>query len=135
EGINILMLTMYDTELTMIRLLQVGVRGFLKKDVNPSELKFAIRSVMECGYYYTNNTTGKIVNLFRKNQDQSILLRSMLSEMEITFLKLTCSELTYKEIACQMQLNPRAVDNLRDNLFDKHDVKSRVGLAMYSIRN
>jgi len=133
--VHVLMLTMYDTELTMIRLLQVGVKGFLKKDIHPAELKFAISSVMQCGYYYTNDTTGKLVNLFRKNQEQSTLMRSMLTETEIRFLRLTCTEMTYKEIAVNMHLNPRAVDNLRDNLFDKLDVKSRVGLAMYSLKH
>src|SRR5215207_8070797 len=63
--INVLMLTMYDSELSLIRLLQAGVKGFLKKDIHPSELKFAIRSVMQSGYYYSNHTTGKLVNLFR----------------------------------------------------------------------
>ena len=133
--IHILMLTMYDTELTMIRLLQAGVKGFLKKDIHPAELKFAINSVMQNGYYYTNDTTGKLVNLFRKSQEQSTLMRSMLTETEVRFLKLACTEMTYKEIAVTMHLNPRAVDNLRDNLFDKLDVKSRVGLAMYSIKH
>ena len=133
--IHVLMLTMYDTELTMIRLLQVGVKGFLKKDIHPAELKFAINSVMQCGYYYTNDTTGKLVNLFRRSQEQSTLMRSMLTETEVRFLRLTCTEMTYKEIAVSMHLNPRAVDNLRDNLFDKLDVKSRVGLAMYSIKH
>lgn len=133
--IHVLMLTMYDTELTMIRLLQVGVKGFLKKDIHPSELKFAFNAIMQCGYYYTNNTTGKLVNLFRKSNESSTFLRTMLNDMEIRFLRLACSELTYKEIAVQMHLNPRAVDNLRDNLFNKLDVKSRVGLAMYSIRH
>ncbi|MEP7257198.1 MAG: response regulator transcription factor [Flavitalea sp.] len=134
-NIHVLMLTMYDTELTMIRLLQVGVKGFLKKDIHPSELKFAINAVRQFGYYYTNNTTGKLVNLFRKSHESSSLLRTMLNEMEIRFLRLACTELTYKEIAAQMHLNPRAIDNLRDNLFGKLDVKSRVGLAMYSIKH
>jgi len=133
--VNILMLTMYDTEQAMIRLLQAGVHGFLKKDIHPSELKFAINSVMQSGYYYSHNTTGKLVNLFRKNQDTHELHKAMLSEPELTFLKYACSEMTYKEIAGTMHLNPRAVDNLRDNLFTKLDVKSRVGLAMYSIRH
>src|SRR5687768_9880837 len=134
--VNILMLTMYDTEQAMIRLLQAGVNGFLKKDIHPSELKFAINSVMQSGYYYSHNTTGKLVNLFRKNQDNNHELnKAMLSDTELNFLKLACSEMTYKEIAGTMQLNPRAVDNLRDNLFTKLDVKSRVGLAMYSIRH
>lgn len=133
--VNILMLTMYDTEQAMIRLLQAGVNGFLKKDIHPSELKFAINSVMQSGYYYSHNTTGKLVNLFRKSQDNHELHKAMLTEAELSFLKYACSEMTYKEIAGTMRLNPRAVDNLRDNLFTKLDVKSRVGLAMYSIRH
>jgi DNA-binding NarL/FixJ family response regulator len=55
--IHILMLTMYDSELSLIRLLQSGVKGFLKKDVHPSELKFAIRTVVQSGFYYSNHTT------------------------------------------------------------------------------
>lgn len=65
-GIHVLMLTMYDSELSLIRLLQAGVKGFLKKDIHPSELKFAIQSVMQSGYYYSNQTTGKLVKLFRQ---------------------------------------------------------------------
>lgn len=133
--VSILMLTMYDTELAMIRLLQVGVKGFLKKDIHPSELKFAIKSAIQSGYYYSHNSTGKLVNLFRKSHDNADLKKAMLNEMEIRFLKHACSEFTYKEIAEKMHLNPRAVDNLRDNLFSKLDVKSRVGLAMYSIKH
>jgi two-component system invasion response regulator UvrY len=133
--IHVLMVTMYDTELTMIRLLQAGVKGFLKKDVTTSELKFAIYNIMQYGYYYTNNTTGKLINLFRKSQEHSAMVKSSLSDLELRFLKFTCTDLTYKEIANEMNLNPRAVDNLRDNLFEKLEVKSRVGLAMYAIRH
>jgi two-component system, NarL family, invasion response regulator UvrY len=134
--IHILMLTMYDSELSLIRLLQTGVKGFLKKDIHPSELKFAIHSVMKSGFYYSNHTTGKLVSLFRNNQEGSLRLQNaMLSEQEIDFLKLACSDLTYKEIAQKMGLNPRSIDTLRDHLFIKLDVKSRVGLAMVAIRN
>jgi len=131
--VQVLMLTMYDAEATMIRLLQAGVKGFLKKDVHPAELRFAIQSVMQYGYYYSHNTTGKLVNLFRHGDDNTIQ-KNILSEQEIEFLKYASTDLTYKEIACEMSLNPRSVDNLRDHLFEKLDVKSRVGLAMYAIR-
>ena len=133
--IIVLMLTMYDSELSLIRLLQAGVKGFLKKDIHPSELKFAIQSVVQNGYYYSNHTTGKLVNLFRQHSDgNSLIQRSVLNDQEVQFLKLACSDLTYKEIAQQMGLNPRAVDTLRDQLFFKLDVKSRVGLALVAIR-
>jgi two-component system, NarL family, invasion response regulator UvrY len=134
--VYVLMLTMYDSELSLIRLLQAGVKGFLKKDIHPSELKFAIHSVVKSGYYYSNHTTDKLANLFRtsgekKNSVQNI----MLTEQELQFLNLACTDLTYKEIAQKMGLNPRSVDNLRDQLFLKLDVKSRVGLVMVAIKN
>ncbi|HYF31328.1 MAG TPA: response regulator transcription factor [Chitinophagaceae bacterium] len=133
--INILMLTMYDSELLLIRLVQAGVRGFLKKDIHPSELKFAIQSVIENGYYYSNHTSSKLASLIRfSGKDQTLLQKVMLDDYEMLFLKLACTEMTYKEIALEMNLNPRAVDSLRDDLFEKLDVRSRVGLALYAIR-
>jgi len=133
--VQVLMLTMYDSELSLIRLLQSGVKGFLKKDIHPSELKFAIQSVVQSGYYYSNHATGKLVNLFRQNPEgNSSLQKALLNDQEMQFLKLACSDLTYKEVAQQMGLNPRSVDTLRDQLFMKLDVKSRVGLAMIAIR-
>ena len=135
-NVKILMLTMYDSEIALIRLLQSGVKGFLKKDIHPNELKFAIQQVMISGFYYSQNTTGRLAGLFRKGNDNELALqKSILNDTEVEFLKLSCTELTYKEIASGMNLNPRSVDNLRDNLFSKLDVKSRIGLAMYSIKH
>lgn len=131
--VHVLMLTMYDAEATLIRLLQIGVKGFLKKDIHPSELKQALETVMQFGYYYSYDSTGKIMNLFRK-QDSELIQKNILTEQDIVFLKLAASDMTYKEIALEMGLNPRMVDNLRDQLFVKFDVKSRVGLALYAIR-
>ena len=134
--IKILILTMYDSEIALIRLLQVGVRGFLKKDIHPLELKDALLAVSDNGYYYSHQTTGKLGSLFGKNTDtKATLEKSILSDVEITFMKYACSEMTYKEIALKMNLTPRIIDNYRDSLFDKLDVKSRVGLAIYAVKN
>ncbi len=59
----------------------------------------------------------------------------ILNDNELSFLKLVSSELTYKEIAHKMQISPRTIDNYRDALFIKLNVKSRVGLAMYAVRS
>jgi two-component system, NarL family, invasion response regulator UvrY len=135
-SVLVLMLTMYDSELSLIRLLQAGVKGFLRKDIHPSELKFAIHSVVAAGYYYSNHTTDRLANLLRSsNEKKNFVQNLMLTEQELQFLKLTCSDLTYKEIAQKMTLNPRSVDSLRDQLFVKLDVRSRVGLAIVAIKN
>lgn len=133
--IKVLMLTMYDSELALIRLLKAGVKGFMKKDIHPKELLFAIQSVHENGYYYSAHTSSKLAGLFRGQDDMPILEKITLSESEIEFLKHVCSEQTYKEIAFELGMNPRAIDGMRDNLFNRLDVKSRVGLAIYAIRH
>lgn len=133
--IKILMLTMYDSELALIRLLKAGVKGFMKKDIHPTELMHAIQSVHTHGYYYSAQTSSKLASLFRNETTSQSIDKILLSEIELEFLKHVCSELTYKEIAVELKMNPRAIDGMRDNLFTKLDVKSRVGLAMYAIKN
>lgn len=133
--VKILMLTMYDSELALIRLLKAGVKGFMKKDIHPTELMHAINSVHTHGYYYSAQTSSKLAGLFRDDTSSSPIDKIMLSETEMEFLKYVCSELTYKEIAVELKMNPRAIDGMRDNLFTRLDVKSRVGLAMYAIKN
>jgi two-component system, NarL family, invasion response regulator UvrY len=130
--IKIVILTMYDSEIALIRLLQSGVNGFLKKDIHPTELKNALLTVASGEYYYSNHTTVKIASLFRK---KSSIERSILNDMEIEFLKLASTDMTYKEIANAMKMTPRHIDNYRDALFTKLDVKSRVGLAIYAVKN
>jgi two-component system invasion response regulator UvrY len=133
--ILVLILTMYDSEIALIQLLQSGVRGFLKKDIHPAELRYAIHSVVHTGYYYSHNATGRLVNLFKnENGKKNLPPNIILSNNELEFLKLASTDLTYKEIAQQMNISPRTVDNYRDALFLKLTVKSRVGLAIYAIR-
>jgi two-component system invasion response regulator UvrY len=134
-AIRILVLTMYDSELSLIRLLQIGVRGFVKKDIHPQELKQAMQHVMDTGYYYSSYTTNKIAGFFSKERGQHHFDNMMLNEIEIKFLQLASTDLTYKAIADLMQMNPRTVDNYRDHLFTKLNVKSRVGLAIYAVKN
>jgi len=58
-----------------------------------------------------------------------------LSEREIAFLQLACTDLPYKAFAPLMQVNPRMVETTRDKLFRKLEVRSRVGLAVYAVKN
>lgn len=134
--IRILVLSMYDSDIVMIRLLQKGVRGFLKKDVHPGELKNAIRSTMQTGYYYSGPTTVKLVKLLRTGDANIPVVNTIaLTENEIQFLQLASTEMTYKEISARMKISPRTVDNYRDSLFTKLNVKSRVGLVLFAIEN
>ncbi len=130
--IGILMLTMKDDESSLIRLLKSGVNGYLNKDVEPDVLEQAILSVYENGYHYTDAMTGKLVNALKDPQEGDF---PKLSDQESKFLDLACSELTYKEIADRMCLSEKTIDGYRAKLFEKLEVKSRVGLVLYAVKN
>jgi two-component system, NarL family, invasion response regulator UvrY len=133
--IKILVLSMYDAE-SLIHLIKVGVRGFVKKGAPPSELKHALQSILTTGTYCSLTVTSRLFSLMKdlgtKNSYWGTII---LNECEIAFLKLVATELTYKEIAQKMKVSPRTVDNYRDALFLKLNVKSRVGLVVYAIKS
>ncbi len=134
--IKIVALTMLDSEMSLIRLLKMGVRGFLKKDIHPKELEQALLAVAEGGYYYSHDTTGKLAAVFEKShKTNSSFEKGLVNANEIEFLKLAATDMTYKEIAVELNLSPSTIDNYREVLFAKLDVKSRVGLAIYAVKN
>lgn len=57
-----------------------------------------------------------------------------LSTREAHFLQLVCTELTYVQIADHLCVSPRTVDGYREALFEKLQVRSRTGLALWAIR-
>jgi two-component system, NarL family, invasion response regulator UvrY len=134
--IKVLALSMYDDETAIMKMLRNGARGYILKDNEPSELKAALDAVIYKGYYYSELVTGKLIHSINKADAEAIDGNiAKLSDREIEFLKLACSELTYKEIAAQMHLSPRTIDGYRDALFEKLDIKTRTGLAIYAIKN
>lgn len=135
--VKVLALSMYDNETSIIRMLKSGARGYILKDCEPSELKSAIESVLKKGYYYSDLVSGKLIHAINTLDDEDNALKSLvqLSDRETEFLKYACSEMTYKEIADKMFVSPRTIDGYRDALFEKLQLKTRVGLVLYAIRN
>lgn len=136
--IKILVVSMIEKEESIVRMLQLGVKGYLSKDVEPKELGEALNAVMNKGFYYTDFITGKLVHSLQNDNDSnkktSAAIQSM-NNREKNFLQLACSELTYSEIAAQMFLSPKTIDGYRNSLFEKLQVKSRVGMALYAVRH
>lgn len=134
--VKILALSMYDNENSVIRMFKAGARGYILKDSEPPELKTALDSIMTKGYYYSELVTGKLIHTINKlDEDADMRNLSHLNRNELQFLKLACTEMTYKEIADKMCLSPRTIDGYRDALFEKLNLKTRVGLVMYAIKN
>jgi two-component system, NarL family, invasion response regulator UvrY len=132
--IKVIALSMYDDEKSIIRMIKAGARGYVLKDADPTELRKAFDDVVSKGYYYSDLVSGVLVQSLHYD-DAGNQKKININDREAEFLKFACTELTYKEIADRMCLAPRTIDGYREALFEKLNVKSRVGLVMYAIRN
>lgn len=130
---KVLILSMMDSDSAIIRMLRNGAKGYILKDSKPEVLRSALYDVVNKGFCLNELVTGKLVHLINKTESDTDALQ--LNEREIEFLKLCCTEKSYKEIASDMHISPRAVEALRCNLFEKLNTTSRVGLVLYTIKN
>lgn len=129
--IKIIVLSMFSDETSVMKMIKAGVEGYLLKDANPQEFLEGIYNVSNDEVYYSKSINKVIQKSFIKPQNVSVKL----SANEIMFLKLLCQQLSNKEIADKMCLSVRTIDGYRDQLFEKLEVKSRVGLVLYAIKN
>jgi len=132
--IKILSLSMQSDEDSIIKMLKLGAKGYLMKNVEPEELNLALDSVMTKDFYLSEIISGKVITGLHKDFNNP-LEPLALTDKEKEFLRFICSELTYKDIAEKMFISSRTVEDYRSALFAKLKLKSRVGLAMYAIKN
>ncbi|MEL0652554.1 response regulator transcription factor [Algibacter sp. TI.3.09] len=129
--IKVIALSVEGAEGTIIKMLKAGAKGYLLKDVEKEILETALKEVISTGYYHTKEVSSILVNSL--NDEHSAVYQ--LKDRELEFIKLVCSELTYKEIAEKMFLSPKTIDGYRDALFQKLHVKNKIGLVLYAIKN
>lgn len=132
--INIMVLSLYGTELAIARMIKAGTNGFITKAAATApELKKGVHEIMRSGFYFANDTAGKMAKqLFLGNNKISTV---QLTDEEINVMKYLCTEMTYKEIAKKLNKTNRHVDYIREGLFTKLNVKSRVALVLYAINS
>lgn len=135
-SIKILVVSMIEDEASVVRILKLGVKGYLSKDVEPDVLHKAIMDIYHGHLYYTDFITGRLLEaLNNMDQPKEGNRPWNINDREQEFIKLACSEMTYQQIAGEMFLSPKTIDGYRKSLFEKLNVKSRVGLVMFAIKH
>ncbi|MGJ8667138.1 MAG: response regulator transcription factor [Patiriisocius sp.] len=131
-SIKVLALSMEDEEAIILNMLRKGANGYLLKDIHPEELQIAMTQVMEKGFYHTDQVAQVLVNSIVNN---GLIEDDSFKEKELNFIRLCCTEMTYREIAEEMHLSPKTIDGYRDAIFRKLQLRNRVGLVMYALKN
>jgi DNA-binding NarL/FixJ family response regulator len=129
--IKLVALTQKDDDFTIISMFKGGCCAYLLKDIHPDELERALKEVKVKGFYNADVININFRRLFTQEKKQN---EFKISDRELSFLKLACSDLTYKQIASQMNLAERTIDGYRESLFHKLNVQSRVGLVLEAMK-
>ena len=132
--VKILVLSINDREDIILKMFRNGARGYLLKGSQPFALKQALDDITEKGFYYPDSVTDSLVKSLNANPLIDPVQALGLTEPELTFIKLACTELTYAEIAEKMALSNEMADDLRERIFQKLTVTSRVSLALKAVR-
>lgn len=128
--VKILALSMLEDEKAIIGMLKAGAGGYMLKESTPIDLLTAIKAIVEKGFYVNDLVSGRLLVALKDGDTKPVF-----SARELTFLQHCSSERTYREIADLMNVSPRTVDNYRESLFAKLNIKSRTGLVVYAIKN
>ena len=131
KTVKVLALTMEEDDNNVIQMLQYGIRGYLLKGIGIEELHMALQQTVKYGYYYTPIITNNI----HKQVNRKTAYSSMpeLGERENQLLDYLCTDLSYAEISRKMFLSESTVDTYRARLFEKFEVKNRIGLILKAI--
>jgi len=130
-SIKLVALSMNDEDRIIIDMLKAGCCSYLLKDTHPNELEKALTEIIEKGFYNADATNVNYRSILQMDKEKELM---NITEREKLFLKLACSDFTYKEIAKQMNVSHRTIDGYREELFKKFKVQSRVGLILEALR-
>lgn len=133
---RVVALTALEDEANTIRMLRAGARAYLLKSASAEELIRSIEDVHARGYHFSDLVSGRLIqSLHNDYVSDSTKLTLELSDREVEYLKLLCSELTNKEIADRMFVSPRTCEGWSKALCERLGVKSRIGLVLFAFRN
>ena len=137
EGVKIVVLTMYDDQEMITKMMEMGANAYLTKTTDPEEIYQAIITCMNDDFYF-NDLVNKAVLLklqHKKTIRQFYPNPVKFSEKEIKILKLIAEDKTTEEISKEVFLSPRTIETIRQNMKQKVNAKTIAGLVMYAMRN
>ena len=129
--VKIIMLSFHDENNHIIEMMQMGTHSYLLKNAEPEEVKKAILAVVQNDFY----SNDLIASAMRQGLVKASAAKpkiTSLSDREIEVLKLTCEELSSKEIADRLNISDRTVQNHRANLIQKLGVRNTIGMVRFA---
>ncbi len=137
EDVKIIVLSMYDDNEIITRMMEYGANAFLAKTTDADEIYRAILGCMNNDFYFNDLVNSAV--LLKLQQKRSVRRfypnTVKFNEKELKILKLISEDKTTEQISEDIFLSPRTVETIRQNMKMKVGAKTIAGLVMYAIRN
>ncbi len=137
--VKILVLSSNIDEVSIIRAVQAGVKGYISKDASGQELIKAIRTIANGEEYFGETISGIIFKSYMSKKGGNFTLaknsHDLLTEREKEVIRCFGNGLSYKETAAELFLSPRTVETHRNTIMEKLGLHSLAELIKYAIRN
>jgi len=134
---SIIILTMHSEESYFNQAMDAGVKGYLLKENASIDLKSCIKEVL-AGKYYVSSLLSNLL-LERENKIKSFQKEmptiELLTETELKILKLISKNKTSKEIAAELFISYRTVQNHRQHISDKLNLHGPHKLLQFALEN
>jgi len=132
----VLILTAYDYEQYIFPLLEAGAAGYLLKDVSSRELISAIQTVHKGEAVLHPTVARKVMERLRQTKVEPTGERALdlLTEREITILKMAARGMSNSDIAQELHLSVRTIESHLGNIFDKLGVGSRTEAVIQAMK-
>ncbi len=132
---KILIFSLYQAEDAILNGISRGACGYLHKSADPDLLSVAVNAIMLYGFYFNEQIKKRIQIAQSPKSSTGFHGKQRLTEKELEFIRLASSNLTYKDIAAQMKVQPKTLENYRDSVFQKLGINNRAALTLYAMQN
>jgi DNA-binding NarL/FixJ family response regulator len=134
--VNILILTIHDSEKVVREVLAAGARGFLLKSDAGRDLIAAVEALQNRRTFFTSKVSQLMLDGYlHPHKDSSENEERILTPREREVIQLVAEGKTTKEIANTLSLSVKTAETHRTNLMRKLDLHSIADLTLYALRN
>ena len=132
--LKIISLSMYGEEEYYYKMIDAGVKGFILKNSDITEVIKAIDTVVKGGTYFSSDVLYNVVKNIKTVSKIPANVASI-SGREKEVLEQICKGLSNHEIADILFISKRTVEKHRASLLAKTNTKNTAQLVMYAIEN
>lgn len=138
SDIKVIILTMFDTESYVLKLMDLKANGYLLKNSDPQEIYNAIKNSVDFGYYFPDFVKNLLLKrtvsqkkINPKNNENLIEF----TQKEVDIIRLISEQKTSAQIGKEMFLSPRTIDGIKAKLIERTKVDITIGLIVYCYKH